>query len=1151
MSVIRISDKEIDRLYSESEEMRKIQKFFYEIYRETGSNFYGYVDKFKAWLKENWFYVKDRTKIPVDKNRRLISIFASRINFKWAPELRFIKELDKFLADKLTNQEVKKGDVIEIEVYEHSFNLEITDMFGKTCDEEPINVDESVQLKVNERTMVLFDEPKIEDEVLLKKFKEFLNLSSHVRLDMLKNVLELPTKQFVDKIVEWKNQFYLEIKDDYIYFTKEDPSELINKLEEKFATWETSEKKTEGMTYKITNRELKSTTSSANQQLKDNLLQIMERLESDVTPQKEVIPEEKFFHYDLSTQKIIEEEEVEILEILEDPELSGLKNYDLNDYYEFLTTVFNRLLEFPGDFFFSLLQKHGLFNKLNNALKSEEFNDRVQAFRLYNKLLLMDNIRDEVKKELYNNYKELATLYEFRKDAKITDLYIQMKGGRSYKIKSDLEFSFEEGIIKDITIKNSSERRIINYNLLGELESLQTLTIRDDRLKSIPISFKKLKDLRTLNISGVSFKIAPDFTGLDSLENLSLDCMNLVDFPVTISKLNKLNRFTLNTSAFDDYISQIRDKTPHKSRLSGIPESLGKLNSLTTITLKCDLKVIPAFIQHFINLQNLHLASNEIIEVPKWIGKLTNLELIKLEKNQIRYLPESFGNLKKIRELNLQSNKLQNLPESFGDLTSLRILNLTNNEITHLPDSFANLTILERLQLINNRISKLPKDFGNLLNLNTLHLSKNQLKELPKSLGELALLEHLYLNNNNLTNIPFTIGNLNSLKILNLYNNQLSDLPKEFGDLKSLEILRLGNNKLAKMERFNRLTNLNELDIRNNPYSEIKGLEKLEKLSRLYLRNTKIPEKLIAELGGLRNEGYAYHPRKFVEYCQERKNSPKDNDPKENFKYSTLENLLKERLKRYDIEDDVYYELIKPENISKSFTQILNLLELEESGSERRFFLNSLLDFFKKTPLLTEKYTEIIKFIINYSDYGKEELILKLLEVSSKNDLKTYIFDLFKILEQLEELMYKVRTYCNIINTIKNSNLFDIHYDIIESQFLDLMHPIFNPESSIGEFYTLIKTFKDTKLFEKQYNLIEEKFQSFLSQHFKKELALHDPDLSRLGHNYNYILAMIRTFKGTLLLKSYFKNIKGIIDSYVTSKNRNQILMNELEKSIT
>ncbi len=272
----------------------------------------------------------------------------------------------------------------------------------------------------------------------------------------------------------------------------------------------------------------------------------------------------------------------------------------------------------------------------------------------------------------------------------------------------------------------------------------------------------------------------------------------------------------------------------------------------------------------------------------------------------------------------------------------------------------------------------------------------------------------------------------------------------------------------------------------------------------------------------------------------------------------------------------------------------MNLPPLNGEVHHKEAFLRKLLDNIKKTPLLSEKYIEILEFTKKFSKYYRKAILLKLLEVSKESDLETHFFNIFRIPEQMQDIEDRVASYCSIIEIIKGAKLFEVHYKfiekqfievllhifplkdsivpfyklietfkdtklfemqykLIERQFIEVLHHIFPLKDSIVPFYKLIETFKDTKLFEMQYSLIEEKFLSFLIHDFTYYLVSVDKRYHKDVEydRANAIFSMINIFKGTPILKYHYKPIEGIIHAYVKDKDRIQTLMKELHQDFS
>ena len=133
---------------------------------------------------------------------------------------------------------------------------------------------------------------------------------------------------------------------------------------------------------------------------------------------------------------------------------------------------------------------------------------------------------------------------------------------------------------------------------IGELQNLTWLSLRNNKLTSIPNEFGKLKNLTTL--------------GLDSNQIATL--------PREIGELQNLSWLDLAN------------------------------NQLTTLTVE---------ITKLKNLTTLNLGSNQITTLPSEIGKLQNLTWLSLYNNKLRTLPTEIGKLQKLTNLYLNINFIE------------------------------------------------------------------------------------------------------------------------------------------------------------------------------------------------------------------------------------------------------------------------------------------------------------------------------------------------------------------------------------------------------------------------------------------------------------------------------------------------------------
>ncbi len=188
------------------------------------------------------------------------------------------------------------------------------------------------------------------------------------------------------------------------------------------------------------------------------------------------------------------------------------------------------------------------------------------------------------------------------------------------------------------------------------------------------------------------------------------------------------------TSLDLDYDENIIVPRDCNFRLNVLPEEVGRLDALTSLTIK----------------------NNELTKLPKSIIQLTHLEELIIESNNITELPEDLGNLVKLKTFYAYRNQLTELPASITTIDSLEVLWLHHNNIQTLPENIGDLIMLEVLWLHHNMLTHIPESIGELENMRSLKLDYNQLGTLPSSICNLAaeasgVLEIDFSISNNLT----------------------------------------------------------------------------------------------------------------------------------------------------------------------------------------------------------------------------------------------------------------------------------------------------------------------------------------------------------------------------------------------------------------
>jgi internalin A len=159
---------------------------------------------------------------------------------------------------------------------------------------------------------------------------------------------------------------------------------------------------------------------------------------------------------------------------------------------------------------------------------------------------------------------------------------------------------------------------------LLELTPLETLSVIDNDISSLPAEIRNLQNLKDLNLSGTPLAILPDEIGdLKRLESLWLANSALTSVPHSFRGLSKLKYLSL-----------------HSAKLNRWPEELFDLTNLEVLVLSnTGIDSIPSSISRLQNLTHLELESNHIKQIPEEMLSLHLLKTIEVEGNPITNPP--------------------------------------------------------------------------------------------------------------------------------------------------------------------------------------------------------------------------------------------------------------------------------------------------------------------------------------------------------------------------------------------------------------------------------------------------------------------------------------------------------------------------------
>ncbi|XP_051854606.1 leucine-rich repeat-containing G-protein coupled receptor 6 [Antechinus flavipes] len=336
---------------------------------------------------------------------------------------------------------------------------------------------------------------------------------------------------------------------------------------------------------------------------------------------------------------------------------------------------------------------------------------------------------------------ELPNLQSLRLDANI----ISVVPERSFEGLSSLRHLWlDDNALPEIPIR-----------ALNNLPSLQAMTLALNQIRLIPdYAFQNLTSLVVLHLHNnqIQHLGTNSFEGLHNLETLDLNYNELLEFPVAIRTLGRLQELGF-----------------HNNNIKAIPEKAFVGNPLLQTIHFYDNPIQFVGRSAFQYLPKLHTLSlngaTDIREFPDLKGT-TSLEILTLTRAGIRLLPLGMcQQLPRLRVLELSHNQIEELP-SLRRCQKLEEIGLQHNQMWEIGvDTFSQLTVLRALDLSWNVIQFIhPEAFVTLHSLVKLDLTNNQLTTLP--LAGLSGLVHLKLKGNPSLSEAFSKDSFPKLRVL-------------------------------------------------------------------------------------------------------------------------------------------------------------------------------------------------------------------------------------------------------------------------------------------------------------------------------------------------------------------------------------------------
>ncbi|KAE8350701.1 hypothetical protein BDV28DRAFT_138636 [Aspergillus coremiiformis] len=266
----------------------------------------------------------------------------------------------------------------------------------------------------------------------------------------------------------------------------------------------------------------------------------------------------------------------------------------------------------------------------------------------------------------------------------------------------------------------------------NQFGGLECLDLHGNLLRSLPIGFRRLQRLHTLNLSNnkLGMEDIQVIMKMVSVKDLKLAKNQLQgSFPVDIKNLSNLEVLDLHENSLTDLPNELADLTSLRvlnvgnNRLTSLPfEALSKLPLKDLSVPKNQLKgtLIPASVQELVTLQTLDVSGNALTRLSDHDKfEFPNLHTLAIGMNRIQCLPDVSA-WQALLSLSAEDNSIADIPQGFTELKTIRNVDLTGNDISKLDPK---LGLMD--SLVTFRITSNPLRERKFLNMTTEDLKRD------------------------------------------------------------------------------------------------------------------------------------------------------------------------------------------------------------------------------------------------------------------------------------------------------------------------------------------------------------------------------------------------------------------------------------------
>ena len=363
---------------------------------------------------------------------------------------------------------------------------------------------------------------------------------------------------------------------------------------------------------------------------------------------------------------------------------------------------------------------------------------------------------------------------------------------------------------------NISEEKLLELpEEISNCKKLKELNLRHNNISELPLWFSSLSELEVLDISGNrNLNIKKTFeviSKLPKLRVLKVSGCKMLYLPISVRKIKTLRKIDLSNN-FIAFLPPIleellwEDLDLSANCIDTLPSSMVYMTSLR----KLNISYSPAALNkhNYYMLEYLKsmttLVLSGMTEIPKELSKLTFVEELILTDGSFKGFPLEIKNLKRLKHIDVRGCESLNISDLIEQISTaskkLETLKIGHYSLDGLPFNMFKLKKLKQLFIDNSCINSLPSSFNKFKGQSIVfrHCTFSTPEKVFKNLSKAKKLKKLEINSCFFGHNNWRLGVSLTLEQINLINCGLVNIPFEPQEFPRLKNLNLKGNKIPQ-----------------------------------------------------------------------------------------------------------------------------------------------------------------------------------------------------------------------------------------------------------------------------------------------------------------------------------------------------------------